>query len=167
MTAEVEVIEKIEIIFAVEGHTRHFTTEIHPKTTVLEFAAVAAQAAQIEEIVEVFLEDNEHPLQGDLLLVQSLSERFAPLHVARPGLIKTSVEYNGRRVERAFRPSVTIARIIIWAIGKDALNLDSGPADYQIKHNGQVLSSDLHLGQVAGDHKAIELALVFKMKPQG
>jgi hypothetical protein len=167
MSAEVEVIEMVEIVFAVEGHNRHFTAEIAPKTRVSEFAKIATQVGQIDEVVEVFLEDGEHPLLGELVLVENLSERFAPLHVARPGLIKTSVEYNGRRVERAFRPSATAARITEWAIGKKELNLEGGPADYQLKHKGQVLSPDQHLGQVADGHKAIELDLVFKLKPQG
>jgi hypothetical protein len=167
MAEQVEVIEMLEIVFAVEGHQRPFTAPITPKTTVVEFAKVAAQAGQIEGAVEVFLEDGEHPLLADLVLVGNLSERFAPLHVARPGLIKVFVEYNGRRVERAFRPSATIARITEWAIGKNELNLEGGPADYQLKHNGQVLSPDQHLGQVAGGHKTVELHLVFKVKPQG
>ena len=167
MDADVEVLEMVEIIFAVEGHSRHFTTRVRPETKVVEFAEIAAKLGQIDALVEVFLEDSEDPLLGDLVLVEHLSERFAPLHVAKPGLIKTTVRYNDRRVERSFRPSATLAHIIKWSISKKELDLDGGPSDYQLKHNGDVLSPDLHLGQVAHGLKAVEFYLVFKVKPQG
>ena len=125
-----------------EGHGRHFTVAIAPATTVMEFAKIAAEIGQINEAVEVFLEDAEDPLPGNLALLKHLSARFAPLHVARPHFIKTTVEYNARKVDRLFRPSATIARIIEWSIGKDGLNLEGGAADYQLKYKGQVLSPD-------------------------
>ncbi len=164
---ESAMIEEVEIVFAVEGHERHFAAKAGPEMRVAEFAGIAAKAFAIDGVLEVFLEDSEEPLEGHLLLIETLSARFAPLHVGRPGAIKTTVEYNGRKVERAFRPSVTIARIIVWAIGKDGLNLEGGPADYQLKYKGHVLSPDLHLGQIARGQKQVELDLVFKIKPQG
>lgn len=159
--------ENVEVVYAVEGHTRHFTTQISPKLKVAEFAALAAKAGQLDGAVEIFLEDSEQPLNDDLVLVEHLSSRFAPLHACRPGLIKTTVNYNGRQVERAFRPNVTVAHVIRWAIGKDGLDLEGGPADYQLKHKGQVLCPDDHLGQVAHGKKCVEFDLVFKVKPQG
>lgn len=167
MTPEAEVIEKTEIIFAIEGHDKHFAADIGSTTTVIDFAKIAATIGRDVELIEVFIEDEEDPLAGHLVLIECLSERFAPVHVAKPGRIKTTVEYNGRHVERPFRPSTTIARVIEWAIGKTALDLEGNPSDYQLKHKGQVLSADQHLGQVTHGHKAIELSLVFKIKPQG
>ena len=167
MDTETTVLARTEIVFSVEGHASHFAAEIEPGTTVVEFAVIAAAAGQIEEVVEVFIEDGDAPLEGPLILLEHLSARFAPLHIARPGLIRTTVEYNGRKVERPFRPNVTIARVIEWAIGKDGLDLEGGPADYQLKNDGEVLSPDQHLGQVAHDDKCVELDLVFKIKPQG
>ena len=167
MTTDTEVIEKIEILFAVEGHKRHFQADAHPKLTVAEFAVIAAKKGEIGELVEIFVEDADDPLGPELILVEHLSAHFAPLHVARPGLIRTTVGYQTRHVEKLFRPSATIGRIIEWAIGPDGFKLEGTPADYQLKHDGVVLSADEHLGQVAGKHKAVELDLVFKVKPQG
>jgi len=103
-------------VFAVEGHVKHFAATIGPDVKVSEFAAIAAAAGQIEEMLEVFVENADAPLDGHLVLNEHLSATFAPLHAARPGTIKTKVEYNGRKVERAFRPNTTIGRVIEWAI---------------------------------------------------
>lgn len=162
-----EVMEKLEVVFAIEGHNGHFSAEIGPETTVIEFAKIAARVGRIDETVEVFLEDADHPLEPHLPLVERLSTRFAPLHVARHGFITAIIHYNKRRVERDFRPATTVARIIGWAISPEALNLEGGIADYQLKHKGKVLSPDDHLGQMAEGQKSVELDLVFKIKPQG
>jgi hypothetical protein len=167
-----EVIEKIEILFAIEGRPRHFSADAHPKMTIAEFAKLAAKEGQIEEAVDIFLEDAEAPLEGHLILIEQLPTRFAPLHVARPGKITVTVEYQGQPTEHVFQPSVTIARVIEWAIGPGGVGSNGKPlegtvADYQMKHDGEVVSPDDHLGQVARGKKAVNLALVFKVKPQG
>lgn len=167
MTSEAQKVETVEVVFAIEGHGRHFTASISPATKVREFAAVAAKAGQIDELVEVSLEDADDPLGETLILVDHLADRFSPLHVSKPGQIKVFVNYNGRKVDRLFRPNVTISRVIEWAIGKQGLHLDGGPADYQLKLDGHVLSGDDHLGQIVHGHKSVELNLVFKVKPQG
>jgi len=167
MSTDETVIDQIEVVFAVEGHMKHFAATIGPDVKVSEFAAIAAAAGQIEEMLEVFVENADAPLDGHLILIEHLSATFAPLHAARPGAIKTTVEYNGRKVERAFRPNATIGRVIEWAIGKNGLDLEGGPADYQLKYRGEVLSPDQHLGQIAHGEKSVDLFLVFKIKPQG
>jgi hypothetical protein len=92
---------------------------------------------------------------------------FAPLHVATPGKIKTTVRYQDRHVAREFSPAVTIAAIIVWAIGPEGLNLQGDPTDFQLKLDGEVLPPDAHLGQIARGKKEVTLDLVFKVKPQG
>jgi hypothetical protein len=160
-------IEVVELLYAIEGHPKPFAASIGPATTVLEFIQIAAQKDQITETVELYLENAEEPLGGELVLVEQLTATFAPVHLAKPGKIKTTVEYNLKTIERAFRPGVTIARILEWAVGKNGFGLDKPAADFQLKHHGEVLSLDDHLGQVSGGHKEIALHLVFKMKPQG
>jgi hypothetical protein len=135
-------------------------------TSVAEFAEIAATLAGLEEHLDVFLENGEEPLARELVLVEHLSAKFAPVHLAKPGKIQTSIEYN-RSIRRNFRPNVTIARVLQWAVGEKGFNLDKPTADFQLKHQGQVLSLDDHLGQIAGGHKEVTLHLVFKVKPQG
>jgi hypothetical protein len=162
-----ETTGAIEILFTVEGRAKPFSANAGPTMTVLEFGRLAAKAGQIDEAVEVFLEDAETALAGELVLIEHLAEKFAPIHVASPGKIKTTVEYNNRRIEHDFRANSTIARVLEWAVGKNGFDLDKPAADFQLKHKGEVLSLDDHLGQVAGGHKQVALHLVFKVKPQG
>lgn len=167
MPDTVQDTQKVEILFAAEGHVHHFGVNVGPHITVGEFLAAAAAESGMVELVEVFVEDSDEPLASALLLVEQLPASFAPLHVGTRGTIKTTVEYNNRKVVREFRPSATIARIIRWAIGPEGLNLEGNPADFQIKHGGKVVPPTTHLGQISRGEKAVHLHLVFKVKPQG
>lgn len=160
-----EVAERIAVVFAAEGHAGHHDAEIGATTTVKEFLDIAVSATGIEGLLEVYVEDAEEPLGHELTLVEHLSVEFAPLHVAKPGKIATTVRYQGRHVEHAFRPAATIAKVTKWAVGKLASTED--PSDFQLKHDGNVLAPDSHLGQAAHGEKSIVLDLVFKVKPQG
>lgn len=167
MTELIEgVTECIAIVFAAEGQAGHHDAEIGPTTTVKEFIDIAVIKTGIEGLLEVYVEDAEEPLGHELILVEHLSIEFAPLHVAKPGKIATTVRYQGNRhVEHAFRPAATIAKVTKWAVGKLAPTED--PSDFQLKHDGNVLPPDSHLGQAAHGEKSIVLDLVFKVKPQG
>ena len=62
---------------------------------------------------------------------------------------------------------MTIAAIIVWAVGKHGLKLEGDPTDFQLKLDGTVLEPQAHLGQVAHGKKEVTFDLVFKIKPQG
>jgi hypothetical protein len=161
-----EVTERLVVVFAAEGQVGHHEAEVGPTTTVKEFINIAVSKTGIEELVEVYVEDGEEPLQHDLLLLEHLSIEFAPLHIAKAGKIETTVRYQGsRHVERAFRPSATIDKVTKWAVHELAPTED--PTDFQLKHDGKVLPPDSHLGQAAHGQKSVVLDLVFKVKPQG
>ncbi len=157
-----------EVIIVVQGQRDPRAHHVHKATTVSEFARVIAQAIEIDEALEIFPEDAEVPLAGDLILIEQVSVEIGPLHVARHGAkIAVKVEYNMREIERHFRPNATIERITRWAIGGDGFKLEGDPSDYQLKHVGEVLPPDTHLGQVPHPHDGVKLSLVFKVKPQG
>jgi hypothetical protein len=167
MSDHVEVdVECVAVVFAAEGQAGHHDAEISPTTTVKEFIDIAVTRTGVEGLLEVYVEDAEEPLGHELILIEHLSVEFAPLHVAKPGKIVTTVRYQGsRHVEHPFRPAATIAKVTKWAVGKLAPTED--PSDFQLKHDGKVLPPDLHLGQAAHGEKSIVLDLVFKVKPQG
>jgi hypothetical protein len=168
MPNDVQVLPLTEILFIVQGQREPKAHSAHPAMTVAEFGVIAAGAGGIEEIVEVFMEDADEPLAGELILVEQLPVEFAPLHVARQrAKIAVTIEYNMQHVEREFRPNATIERITRWAIGPEGLKLEGDPSDYQLKHDGEVLPPDMHLGQVSHPHHKVKLDLVFKVKPQG
>ena len=160
-----EVVEQLDVVFAVEGHHSHHSAAIGPTTTVREFVELAITATGVVGLVEVYVENGDEPLGADLRLIEHLSIEFAPLHVAKPGKIATTVRYQSRQVEHSFRPAATIETVTAWAVNK--LGIPEDPSDFQLKHNGKVLAQDSHLGQAAHGEKCIVLDLVFKIKPQG
>jgi hypothetical protein len=139
--------DRLDVLFAAEGHHGHHSAAISPTNTVREFIEIAILKTGIEGLLEAYVENGDEPLGHDLLLVEHLSIEFAPLHVAKPGMIETIVRYQGRQVERGFRPAATIEKVTDWAVEK--LGLTEDPDDFQLKHNGKVLPPDAHLGQVA------------------
>jgi len=169
LTQIVDAEEVIEILFAVQGHRQHFGQRVSRASTVMEFSTIAAVAGGLEGEIEVFVEDVEVPLDGSAILIEQLTVEFSPLHVARRHTeIGATVEYNGQHISRKFRPSVTIERVIKWAIGPEGFpNLEGDPCDFQMKHAGEILPPDLHVGQIPHPHHEVRLDLVFKVKPQG
>jgi hypothetical protein len=166
MSQYVEVdVECVAVVFSAEGQVGHHDAEIGPTTSVKEFIDIAVTKTGIEGLLEVYVEDAEEPLGHELILVEHLSVDFAPLHVAKPGNIATTVRYQRRHVEHPFRPAATIAKVTKWAVGLLAPTED--PSDFQLKHDGKVLPPDSHLGQAVRGEKSIVLDLVFKVKPQG
>lgn len=160
-----EADQCLDILFAAEGHAAHHSAKIGRTTTVREFIDIAVTKTGVEGLLEVYIENGEEPLGHDLILLEHLSIKFAPIHVAKPGEIETTVRYQGRQVERAFRPAATIEKVTEWAVGK--LGLSEDPSDFQIKYDGKVLAPDSHLGQAAHGTKSLVFDLVFKIKPQG
>ncbi len=77
------------------------------------------------------------------------------------------IAYNGRVVHERVSPSTTVRKLIAWAISPEALNLQGEASDFQLKHSGELLPLELHIGQLTHHHEAVRLTLVFKVKPQG
>jgi hypothetical protein len=168
METEAVVVERAEILFSVQGHRQPFAEQVDRRITVAAFGVMAAEVGAIEEVVEVFLEDADEPLEGALVLIERLSVAFTPLHVARHhAKIAVTVEFNARDIKREFRPNATVDRVIKWATGPDGFNLEGDPSDFQLKLGDEVLAPDTHLGQIPHPHHAEKFDLVFKIKPQG
>lgn len=155
------------VVFAIEGHRDFLEIEVANNDSANDFAKAASQIVDAIEVSEVFLEDHDQPLIGDISLVEQLSQDFIVLHVATPGKCKVTFQFNGPPVEHEFRPSATIKKLTAWAVGPDGLKLEGQPSDFQLKHDGHVLEPDTHLGQVTHGKKEIHLDVVMKVKAQG
>jgi hypothetical protein len=162
-----EKVENVEIVYTTEIDKEPQMVTINREMTAKEFSKVIAKQLGFLGEMAVFLEDKEEPLLEDDILADHLSKKFAPIHVASAGRITVTVRYQDRSIESAFMPSTTIAKIIEWAIGPTAFQLEGEAGDFQIKHNGTVEPSDRHLGQIAHGDKKLTLDLVFNFKPQG
>lgn len=162
-----EKVEKVEIVYTTEIDKEPQMVTINREMTVKEFSKVVTEQLGFPGERSVFLEDQNEPLHEDDILVDHLSEKFAPIHVASAGSITVTVRYQEKSLDSAFKPSITIAKIIEWAIGSTGFQLEGGVGGFQIKYNGIVEPTDRHLGQVAHGDKKVTLDLVFNIKPQG
>jgi len=167
MGNDIGITELIEVVFTVTGNRRPDSVGVGPATTVAEFVSLVARKHGVAESLDLFLEDAEGPLPGDVILVEHLAGEFAPLHVGHRPKVKVKVEYRIGHHDREFSRATTILRITEWAISPQAFGLEGTAADYDLKHDGKVVSPDTHLGQVAHGAKEVTFALVFKEKPQG
>src|SRR3954468_24450401 len=91
-----EADQRLDVLFAAEGHAGHHNAEIGRTTTVREFIDIAITKTGVEGLLEVYVENAEEPLGHDLILAEHLSIEFAPIHVAKPGKIETTVRYQNR-----------------------------------------------------------------------
>jgi hypothetical protein len=165
MTLETQ--ERIEVVYLVEGDRSPHSHEVEPSETVGAVLARLRAAHGREDLEELLLEDEEEALALELRLAEVLLDEFRLVHLAAKGKIKIFVGYNGREVEREFRPSATIARVIIWAISPEGLKLEGEPSDFQLKLGDEILTPETHVGQLSKHREPVRLALVFKVKPQG
>jgi hypothetical protein len=54
MPNEVEVAERVEILFTAQGRGQPMSEMVDSRVTVAEFGAIASRAALVEDVVEVF-----------------------------------------------------------------------------------------------------------------
>lgn len=158
---------KIAVIFAVEGHPHNWELQVSPNQTASEFVAAAGNLSGISGVTEVFIEDCDAPLVGNNPLLDQLPPEFVVLHVGTNAAITATFHFNNQSIQHQFQPSATIRTLTIWVISSNGFNLEGSDSDFQLKHDGVVLETGQHLGQVAKGHKEIELDLVFKIKAQG
>lgn len=159
-------VEEVEILYTVVGHRDPHSVKVKNDIKVAEFVSLVSKNHGITEAVEVLIEDEDDALGDELVLVEVIGERT--VHVGhKHSKINVIVEYQNRNIHREYRPSATIRKILIWAVGTEGFNLEGKPSQYQLKHNGEVVPDDKHIGQVAQGAKEVTLVLVFRVKPQG
>lgn len=159
--------DSYDLVFALEGDRHPQNVTVKLDATAQEVLIAIVEKTGRTEIVEIFIEDEDECLPSDHPLVEVIIKEFKLVHAATKGEVKVSVSYNGRNVERDFKPSATMQKVIDWAISDKGLNLEGTGADYQLKLGEEVLPPDAHVGQVSGGKKHVRLTLVFRVKPQG
>lgn len=156
----------IEIIFTVEGDLTPHSLRIGADADADQALKAIRKHLDRNDLDEISLDDAETPLPKTARIAE-VTANGEILHVSTKGQIEVVVAYSTREVKRDFRPNTTVAKVIVWAISPEALNLEGDPSDFQLKHGKTVLTPDQHVGSIARGHKRLELTLVFKVKPQG
>jgi hypothetical protein len=157
----------LEFVYVIDGDRAPRTRRVAPGAILKELLEAVAQEHQREDLLALYREDQELALALELAAVEVLAGEFQVFHLGRQEKVAVDVAYNGRIVHERFAPSTTVRKVIAWAISPQALNLQGDVSDFQLKHNGELLPLELHIGQLAHHHEAVRLTLVFKVKPQG
>ncbi len=160
-----EVIEKRELLFAVEGVRTPQSLVLEADLTVAGLLEHVRLATGRNDLVEVLIEDEEIALPHHEIVFERITiEEFRLIHVATGGEITVSVAFNGSK-QRSFKPSATMAKVVRWAMHEFSLQGD--PSEFQLKFGETILAPGEHLGQVAHGAKELRLSLVMKIRPQG
>jgi hypothetical protein len=122
--------------------------EVGPDSTIRE---IMEERSVVEEI-QVWLEDQDEPIDIELTIEQLKIESGAHLHHSRCKEVAVEVVFNGQDNHRAFAPSTRVEKVFKWA--SDAFKI---PQDQRANHMLRVAGTneepnpDAHIGELAHD----------------
>lgn len=154
-----EGADKIHLELEIEGRDGTEMIQIDGA----DLAAVLQQVlafAKLED-AHVFERDSDVPIGREIEGRKGLC-----LHVHRSKLIVVKVQFEHQTKEHRFAPSVTLFRILQWAVGKKGYNLDDdqrAKANFILPGTDEPLQKDSILGRYV-QGKDCELTLVLTLK---
>lgn len=165
MTAK--TMDEVEVVLSVIGDREPKGRGVGLAATVAELLAGVRADLGRDDLIAVFVEDVEIPLEGGRKVLEIVDITTVVLHVSDRHTLDLEVIYNGAVKKRTFAPSATVRKATAWAISPEAFNLTGTASDFQLKLGDEVLAPEIHLGQIAHGPGPVKLHLVFKIKPQG
>lgn len=123
-----------------------------------------------ESGAEVWLEDEDSALDGDLTLDQAGIKDRGHVHVSKCRRVEVTVRYAGESKVKSFAPSATVARVFQWATGKKAFDLTpTERAKHTLGICGSVTQPDKseHVGSIAEHGCAVCFDLAPKERFEG
>ncbi len=155
----------IDVFYQGEGLDVVGHVEIEAEATFGALKAVLADNHGLAaEAVLVFIEDKDEPLGDDALVKEYAELKALKVHVHRQREVKVEVVFNGKTVENHFSPSVTVARVKVWAAEKE-FGLGTEEAG---EHVLQIVGTDVrpqpstHIGTLVDDKTPV---LAFDLVP--
>lgn len=145
-------MKKLEIfVITAKGPTPK-RLQLDAEATVADLVKFAHGNGEIKTLGEVmvFVEDEDEPLDHSRKLVDcGLSERSF-IHCHRCRHIAVTVNYNGTLKEKKFAPSVTVAKVLKWALKEFGLKgQDAEDKVLRIDAQSQPLEPETHVGSLA------------------
>lgn len=120
----------------------------------------------LSEGESLWLQDDDEPLQADILLPQAGISRRSHVHRGRCNDVKVQVRHAGAELFGEFSPAARVVRVFRWASGPKGFKLPEA----QIPKHGlalpdgsELLDPGVHIGSLAaGDRCAVTVDLVPK-----
>jgi hypothetical protein len=167
--------EMIELFVQFEGVTDVKLIHVPHDGTVRDFLAAAQTSGvnlpQGDRDVIIFVEDSDEEIALDLRLKDAGIRHRQRIHCHRCRQVAITVNFNGRKVSRAFPPSTTVKRVKKWTDGKEQFDLKGVDAtDHVLQICGASVrpDEDTHIGTLV-QHPKCDLCfdLVPKVRVEG
>ena len=144
-------MKKIEVFIQMEGVKDIQLVEVAKNGTVRDLLLVAAahgkHCGNDETPSMVFIEDMEDVLDCDKLLENAGIHHRRHVHIHRCHRIEVSVNFNGRKVSKAFPPSATVGRVKKWAARELGMS-EKDASEHALQISGTITlpDEDIHIG---------------------
>lgn len=142
----------ITLFYTAEGITKLDHIEIDAEATFAAAKAAIVAKHGLAADSSIFLEDDDDdPVdEGARIAPHAAKHGGVKVHVHRCKQVDVSVTYNGRTVERRFRPAATLARVKRWAADEFKLGRDEvGEHVLQLSGTTERPPANTHVGALA------------------
>lgn len=109
----------LDLFYQGEGLAELQHLEIDSGSTFTAIKALLIEKHGLPVDVEIFIEDEEEPPLESAIARDHTDVKGLKVHVHRCKKVAVLVSFNGKTVERKFRPSATVARVKHWSAVKE------------------------------------------------
>lgn len=93
--------------------------EVEPNATIAQLKELVAKATGAEGEVVLFIEDEDEPLEVDVVVKDVAGANGLKVHAHRCKEIAVAVTFNRKVARRKFKPGTTVAKVKKWAATKE------------------------------------------------
>ncbi len=163
-------MELIELLMEGEGLADVEVIRLAPGSTAREIVVAAAAKGGFDpEEAVLFVEDGEEPIE--LVTVILEEHRGRVHHVHRLHHVEAEVFYKDGKIERRFRPSARIHRVLDWAVGPEGFKIDPPlrpEMELALHGTTTALPKNAHIGRFARrDQPRVKFDLIRGIIPNG
>jgi hypothetical protein len=144
-------MESIDIFYQGYGIREIEHIEVQPGQTVAIIKALLIEKHGCEPDTLIFMEDQETPLEGHLVIGTLCVGAGAKLHLHRCRHVAVEVTFGGEPVHHTFAPGTTVARVKHWA-AVDKFHMipeEAGEHHLQITGTQERPAPGTHIGTLA------------------
>jgi hypothetical protein len=112
-------MKTIDVFYQGEGLSEIAHIELEPTATFATLKGRLAEKHGVAQDAQLYLEDEEEPINEAVLLGDRATPKGLKVHVHRCRHFEVTVAFNCKTAERRFSPSATVARVKRWAAERE------------------------------------------------
>ncbi|TBG96065.1 hypothetical protein [Rhizobium leguminosarum] len=109
----------ISVFYQAEGLRDIGHIEVEPAITIAQLKEQLAKLLMLDGELVLFIEDDEEPLGGGVIIKDVASAHGLKVHAHRCKEIAVAVTFNRKIARRTFKPGTTVAKVKKWAAIKE------------------------------------------------